>query len=219
MFWKYFANYLHKQIENSKNRRLNVEQKYNDVKQEKRFVIDFVVFLEFLKLKMNVSENSKRDKLLFDLNDVIKNIIFLDTKTSITRQKILMKIINAERSILIEFFLERFQEIRINISFKNRERQNERSAFKNDASSSINKINESDAKVTSKKRRKNVFDESKIKCYNCDKLRHKFKDCSDSQKKKTDDVNAIRKNKSKFFSRIIEVDSSDSKNWESLLSW
>ena len=208
MIWDYFSLYFHNCVEFFETRRFDVDQKYNDVKQNKKFVNDFATYFESLKTKMNITKNSKRNKLFYDLNDSIEKLIIFDVILSSIRQKVLIKIVNVERSSF--YFFDRLTSIK-NFFFENRKRQKNRESIKNDFSVQLDKIKNDKVKksdINTSKRRFRA-------CYNCETMRHKQRDCSHSLKKTTTKINAIRKNKIKTFSKFIEV-KSDSKNWENL---
>ena len=57
MIWNYFSLYFHNCVEFFEIRRFDVDQKYNDVKQNKKFVNDFATYFESLKTKMNITKN------------------------------------------------------------------------------------------------------------------------------------------------------------------
>ena len=221
MTWTYFQDYLHRQIENFKNRRFDVDQKHHDIKQKKRFVFEFVVYFESLKIELNIIDDTKRDKFLFDLNDNIKKIIMTNDILSTIRQNVLIKVINIERMSIFSIFFERFQKNR-NASFKNdRNNKNDRIQIKNDSSTQFDKFKENNIENSFNKRCENVENKFKFNlCYNCDQIEHKTKKCFKSFKKNTTNVNAIRKNKIKIkiLSRIIEIDDNNSKNWKNLSS-
>ena len=208
MIWDYFSLYFHNCVESFETRRLDVDQKYNDVKQDKKFVNDFATYFESLKTKMNITKSSRRDKLLYDLNDSIRKLITFDVISSSIRQKVLIKVVNVERSSL--YLFDRSTSIK-NSFFEDRKRQKNRESIRNDFSVQLDKIKNDKIKksdIDTSKRRSRA-------CYNCDEMRHKQRDCLHSLKKTTTKINAIRKNKIKTLSRFIEV-KSDSKNWENL---
>ena len=208
MTWDYFSLYFHNCVEFSETRRLDVDQKYNDVKQDKKFVSDFATYFESLKTKMNITKSSKKNKLLYDLNDSIRKLIIFDVISSSIRQEILIKVVNVKRSSL--YLSDRSTSIK-NSFFEDRKRQKNKESIRNDSSMQLDKIKNDKIKksdIDTSKRRSRA-------CYNCEAMRHKQKDCFHSLKKTTTKINAIRKNKIKTFSRFIEV-KSDSKNWEIL---
>ena len=119
MIWDYFSLYFHNCIEFFEIRRFDVDQKYNDVKQNKKFVNDFATYFESLKTKMNITKNSRRDKLFYDLNDSIRKFITFDVISSSIRQEILIKVVNVERSSF--YLFDRSTSIK-NSFFENRKR-------------------------------------------------------------------------------------------------
>ena len=208
MIWDYFSLYFHNCVEFFETRRFDVDQKYNDVKQNKKFVNDFATYFESLKTKMNITKNSKKNKLLYDLNDSIRKFIIFDVISSSIRQKVLIKVVNIEQSFFN--FFDRSTSIK-NSFFENRKRQKNKKSIRDDSSMQFDKIKNDKVK-------KNDIDTSKKRsraCYNCDEMRHKQRDCFHSLKKTTTKINTIRKNKIKTFSKFIEI-KSDSKNWKNL---